>query len=391
VDFYATWANFVQTTIRNAPVDCCCVGDRPGQRAVYRFYERVTTIRQGDNARWVTTIEGSGTDPVTMTQTNAFYPPNGPPQISSQQYQVTSNSSCRPIGFTGPGSVVMINGFRRSNCQYAEYSNSGSYNSQGFYYDISVGRSSVEVDRGPCIDGQPAECLTGACCLPVGGCVQLDVHTCAARGGTYHGDRTRCETEVCDAGRPTGACCLPDGSCQTVSERRCGTLGGTYYGDDTPCAAVNCPPPPSGACCRPNGSCFISTQSECKAVAGTWAQGRNCAEVQCVPPPLQGACCLQDGSCILATSTGCFDANGTYRGDGTDCATANCPPPNETHPCCHAGAHGFCLCTMETQQECSQIVGCNGPESRGVWFPTATSCDSVDCASPFTGGSRSFL
>jgi hypothetical protein len=72
----------------------------------------------------------------------------------------------------------------------------------------------------------------------------MSQNACAAHGGTYQGDGTVCEPNLCP--QPTGACCYADGSCHIMSQSACSAHGGTYRGDGTvcepnPCAAFDCP------------------------------------------------------------------------------------------------------------------------------------------------------
>jgi len=93
---------------------------------------------------------------------------------------------------------------------------------------------------------------TGACCYGDGTCLTTTSAYCASTQGTYQGDGTACEGDInpvngiddaCENG-PFGACCLPGGGCVQVEAAECLNRGGTYNGDATTCLGdVN---PPNG-------------------------------------------------------------------------------------------------------------------------------------------------
>lgn len=116
----------------------------------------------------------------------------------------------------------------------------------------------------------------GACCLVKGRCVELLEEECAASGGTYQGDVTRCADVSCVPS--TGACCLPSGACVDVAEEGCFALGGDFQGDFVDCAAISCPQP--GACCLSGGSCDEMLASACAAAGGEFqGEGATCTPV----------------------------------------------------------------------------------------------------------------
>src|SRR5262245_54276984 len=108
---------------------------------------------------------------------------------------------------------------------------------------------------------------TGACCLADGSCVEIKAVDCAAMGGFYNGNGSRCMDVDCP--QPTGSCCLVDGSCiEDVTEDECTTAGGTYNGDGSLCVDVNCPPA-AGACCLADGSCVQDRQDVGIGIGGS--------------------------------------------------------------------------------------------------------------------------
>lgn len=78
---------------------------------------------------------------------------------------------------------------------------------------------------------------TGACCLPIGTCVELTEVACGANNGVYQGDLTTCPDPDCVA--TVGACCA-GGTCTETTLDACNTAGGTFSGLGTPCSAVTC-------------------------------------------------------------------------------------------------------------------------------------------------------
>lgn len=77
----------------------------------------------------------------------------------------------------------------------------------------------------------------GACCTDTTCSIDTEAD-CLAGGGTYGGDDTACEADLCEV----GACCLPDDSCQDVTLLACnGITDGAYQGPGTACNAGQCP------------------------------------------------------------------------------------------------------------------------------------------------------
>jgi hypothetical protein len=96
----------------------------------------------------------------------------------------------------------------------------------------------------------------------------------------------------CGGPPPTGACCLPIGSCvDDVTAAECETTyEGEWQGADTECASIECPQPPPGACCDAEAYCTEETVFDC---VGTWLG----ADTVC------GADCDSDGAtdaCVIA-------------------------------------------------------------------------------------------
>ncbi|MFM9957637.1 MAG: multicopper oxidase domain-containing protein [Phycisphaerales bacterium] len=80
----------------------------------------------------------------------------------------------------------------------------------------------------------------------------------------------------------SGACCFLDGDCIVTTSASCASSFGTYQGNGTNCEPNLCPQP-AGACCfAGNGVCLSQTEAVCIASAGTW-QGAfsSCGVVYC--------------------------------------------------------------------------------------------------------------
>ncbi|HEY3244526.1 MAG TPA: lamin tail domain-containing protein, partial [Phycisphaerae bacterium] len=164
--------------------------------------------------------------------------------------------------------------------------------------------------------GQTCPQPTGACCITGMACQMLTQAACQIQGGVYNGDGSSCSPDPC----VSGACCLPQGGCQDgVPPTVCtNTLGGTYQGDFSMCATVNPPCPPSGSCCAADGSCSITTQANCSAPGQVWTLGGACSPSPCVT----GACCFPNGSCATRTAVGCMAQGGVYQGNNAPCTTS---------------------------------------------------------------------
>ena len=82
---------------------------------------------------------------------------------------------------------------------------------------------------------------TGACCIPVLGCVTTTSGLCAQQGGLFQGNGTNCSPDPCP--EFTGACCLPNGSCTETTPSACAAANGSYAGDLTSCVTTSCAQP----------------------------------------------------------------------------------------------------------------------------------------------------
>jgi hypothetical protein len=167
---------------------------------------------------------------------------------------------------------------------------------------------------------------TGACCLPDGGCVELNEPSCIASAGQYQGDGTSCwPFNPCTV--PVGACCYEGEVCVLRRESQCISEGGEYQGDFTTCSPNPCILAPEGACCLPDDSCQIATEDECINDLGGEYQGDEtlCDPDLCISV---GACCfIVDGSCELLTEEECGILGGViFQGDDTVCDPNSCPP-----------------------------------------------------------------
>ena len=180
------------------------------------------------------------------------------------------------------------------------------------------------------VRGQDATSDFQACCLADGSCVDTDVETCGAHGGTPQGEGTSCSDVACP--QPTQACCLPSGACEDLQADTCVDVGGTPQGDGTSCDAMpsGCPRP-TEACCFDDGSCEDLEPDACSERGGSaQGTGTSCWNTDC-PQPMQ-ACCFDDGSCEDLEPDACSDQGGTAQGTGSRCWYTDCPRPTEA--CC---------------------------------------------------------
>ncbi len=117
---------------------------------------------------------------------------------------------------------------------------------------------------GKCVHTLQPWCGVGACCLG-GGCLEhLSWDFCGlVLGGVFGGDGTVCDDGVCEP----GACCLPLGDCVEVVETACLADGGVFNGRGVLCSAVDCPVPP-GACCVFDVCVPDQAEDDCLSVAG---------------------------------------------------------------------------------------------------------------------------
>lgn len=130
----------------------------------------------------------------------------------------------------------------------------------------------------------------GACCFPCPAlCNNITAEECAAAGGDYRGDDTRCLDECAPI---FGACCLSDGNCEQLQQCDCDFRGGTYKGNNTLCD--ECLPP--GICGENTVNCVTATWEKdgdgpwylrsygsvgvmCRDVCGFYDSGVQCSTV----------------------------------------------------------------------------------------------------------------
>lgn len=120
----------------------------------------------------------------------------------------------------------------------------------------------------------------GRCCFPNGTCSVISSTNCSNGGGTYAGNGTNCNPNVCQ--QPTGACCFGDGSCNSaLTAASCASQGGIYQGNGVLCTTNLCPVL-SGACCLPNATCAVMTQANCTNAGGIYhGNSTSCNNVSC--------------------------------------------------------------------------------------------------------------
>jgi hypothetical protein len=157
---------------------------------------------------------------------------------------------------------------------------------------------------------------TGACCHADGTCDDgVEEENCQAFGDTWH-EGLPCAEITCN---PRGACCVGGGCLQLVEQPLCVSVSGTYAGDGTDCDDDVCV---QGACCMPNGQCLENFGFECAAIGGDFlGPGSTCDPNPCPQP--QGACCF-DLTCVPdQTEDNCSAAGGAWGGAWTDCGDEN--------------------------------------------------------------------
>ena len=144
----------------------------------------------------------------------------------------------------------------------------------------------------------------------------------------------------CGGPPPTGACCLPIGDCvDDLTQGECENepYEGEWQGADTECASIECPQPPPGACCDADGFCTEETVFDCD---GTWLGadtvcGPDCDDdlkpdaceialgmvEDCQPNGVPDDCDIDDGTSPDINSNGvpdeceCPAGNGDYNND----------------------------------------------------------------------------
>jgi hypothetical protein len=108
---------------------------------------------------------------------------------------------------------------------------------------------------------------TGACCIGAGCLPHTEQALCEIAGGTYAGDWTECDDNVCQ----TGACCSFLGECVELLEVQCTDPDSTFMGPGTTCSPNPCTQP-GGACCYGASVCFDDqTEEDCTNASGEWA------------------------------------------------------------------------------------------------------------------------
>jgi hypothetical protein len=167
----------------------------------------------------------------------------------------------------------------------------------------------VDLNTFSILFGLPVKPLSPPdCLLPVGGCCHEDGNgnpmcdilaeaDCLIRpNGSYQGDGTTC-------GEPR-ACCMPDGGCENLDPVCCELAGGTP--DSLPTLCGN-----EEGCCLADGGCLDMTPRCCLAVGGTGGSILGCSPAE--------ACCLGDGACTEMDPVCCFGTGGLAVGEDTIC------------------------------------------------------------------------
>jgi hypothetical protein len=217
-------------------------------------------------------------------------------------------------------------------------------------------------------------CSQSACCLPNGSCLNLDPQVCAAEGGSSAGPGATCE--LVDCGPTFGACCHSvHGAmlCLELSEEHCLDLeGSVFQGPGTTCGD-SCF---HGPCCLPDGECVMMNAQECAAGGGEpGPPGALCELFDCGGEP-DGACCfpnMPNGLCIVTTSSHCMEEGGEYQGDNTNCNPAGG---------CNLGPDAAC-CFQDGS--CQDVPFETCADLGGTAVHPGVTCESVDCAPVLTG------
>ncbi|MFQ5462019.1 MAG: hypothetical protein ACE5E5_05255 [Phycisphaerae bacterium] len=230
----------------------------------------------------------------------------------------------------------------------------------GFYRGDGVG----------CPAPGETDCLRGACCLIVGGCLpNVAQADCDASVGSFQVG-VACAGAACADG---GACCLPNATCATLASDLCVAARGLFQGVGVACADVTtCV---RGACCDA-GTCTETLQADC---AGTYL-GDN---VACVPNACDtGACCRDGQPCAITTVAVCATDGGVHSGAATTCDGAPCLQG----ACCHgdgtcedAQFNSMCMAPLDHLSAgltCAQ-VNC---QPRGACCLNGTCGDDIDVA-----------
>ncbi len=177
----------------------------------------------------------------------------------------------------------------------------------------------------------------GACCPPLGSCVEVTAEECGELGGVFQGAGVPCASTECPF---KGACCFVTGGCVRTDADTCATLEGDYQGNGTECGSALCDSGCPGDAnmdglvnvtdlldiinswgpCDPTMPCLADVNGDSVVNVGdlvlvvvNWGE---CPT---------GACCLVNGMCIKTTAADCTAQMGAYQGDSTLCADTNCP------------------------------------------------------------------
>lgn len=380
-----TSGNIAESPVWSATELCCCPLALDQSGVGYYLSELVTdgvvVFRIEANGSWAA---GQSTYPAVLTARGSSYP-NGTVTFN---YTATNGQSCLPPtsvtippGFpfcSDQGGAVFGTWFRDCGSRFSDLT---TYSPDGRSRCRTVGWTRIS----------HASCTTncapkGACCCG-GRCFQdLTAGVCAAMGGQYKGDGSRCLTTSCSNG---GACCLEDGTCQQTKPEACAILGGVYLGDGVLCGSgARCPTTASTplACCFTSGPCQNLTRAACLAQGGTPSSSLTCAQVTCPTSNPGGACCKVDGTCQQTNLSTCNELGGYFR-EGLTCSESACQGA-----CCHATSHGGCVCSVENIFSCLVLAGCNGVGA-GTFqgFQTTCSPDPCSAGTGFVGGGGGWL
>ncbi len=269
-------------------------------------------------------------------------------------------------------------------------------------------------------------CEQGACCLPCGGSDCLENYTpqaCLEAGGETATHWAGLDCSNIDLCKPvTGACCVSE-TCTVLCEEDCldpfvGGGAGTYHGDGTDCEQNVC----IGACCK-DETCENNTATACRdLIFGVFhGEGTTCETLDPSVGCGNGACCFTNAEgkpdCeLVASRSECSEElqgriDAVYKGDGTvceyvlkcfggdnpgilcgdnsDCLSIDpdviphgsclpdfedviCPDPASIGGCCLP--NGTCVDTTQTFCETNWVGGI---------YNAVNACDSLTC----TGGS----
>ncbi|MFN8546489.1 MAG: hypothetical protein U0527_00585 [Candidatus Eisenbacteria bacterium] len=184
--------------------------------------------------------------------------------------------------------------------------------------DLVLDRGALGINQAgsaPCPDSSNEP---GACCLPAG-CASVTRERCA---GSFYGPGTSCSEAPCP---PTtlGACCLPTGGCENLEQAACEGRGGYYHRLDAGCDGLRCLDL-YGTCCLPNGDCLYITRLECEDRSGLWPNLYACEPTPCSS---SGACCLENWECRILTLAECVAQGGFYLDGQGGCVPNYCKWP----------------------------------------------------------------